>query len=148
MAEAGVLAVHCADSNVSLCSGTAPVREMLERGVWVALGSDIAGGSQLGMPQVITASIRASKVKSMESGAPFLTVPEGYYLGTTAGHRYFGAGAGFAAGDKLHAVVVDESRFPEPVRELSLPERLERALYLMDARDIRAVYSDGRKVLG
>ena len=49
----------------------------------------------------------------METGAAFLTVPEGYYLGTTAGHRYFGAGAGFAAGDRLHAIVVDESRFSE-----------------------------------
>ena len=148
MAEAGVLAVHCADSNWNLCSGTAPVRQMLDRGVWVALGSDIAGGAQLGMPQVITASIRASKVKYMETGAAFLTAAEGYYLGTTAGHRYFGAGAGFAAGDRLHAVVVDESRFPEPVRPLSSGERLERALYRMDPRDIRAVYSEGRKVLG
>ena len=79
---------------------------------------------------------------------PFLTVPEGDYLGTTAGHRYFGAWEGFAAGDALHAVVVDESRFPEPARPLSLSERLERALYLMDDRDLRAVYSEGRKVLG
>ena len=148
MAEAGVLAVHCADSNVNILSGTAPVRQLLERGVRVALGSDVAGGAQLVMPQVITASIRASKVKCMETGMPFLTVPEGYYLGTTAGHRYFGAGEGFAAGDALHAVVVDESRFPEPARPLSLSERLERALYLMDDRDLRAVYSEGRKVLG
>ena len=148
MAEAGVLAVHCADSNVNILSGTAPVRQLLERGVRVALGSDVAGGAQLGMPQVITASIRASKVKCMETGMPFLTVPEGYYLGTTAGHRYFGAGEGFAAGDALHAVVVDESRFPEPARPLSLSEPLERALYLMDDRDLRAVYSEGRKVLG
>ena len=148
MKEAGVVAVHCADSNVNILSGTAPVREMLDRGLWVALGSDVAGGAQLGMPQVITASIRASKVKCMETGAPFLTVPEGYYLGTTAGHRYFGAGEGFAPGDALHAIVVDESRFPEPARPLTLSERLERALYLMDDRDIRAVYSAGRKVLG
>ena len=148
MKEAGVLAVHCADSNVNILSGTAPVREMLERGLWVALGSDVAGGAQLGMPQVVTASIRASKVKCMETGAPFLTAGEGYYLATTAGHRYFGAGDGFAPGDSLHAIVVDESRFPEPVHPLKPAERLERALYLMDPRDIRAVYSAGRKVLG
>ena len=148
MKEAGVLAVHCADSNVNLCSGTAPVREMLERGLWVALGSDVAGGAQLGMPQVITASIRASKVKHMETGAAFLTAQEGYYLATTAGHRYFGAGNGFAVGDRLHAVVVNEERFPEPPRPLTPAQRLERALYRMEPRDIRAVYSEGRKVLG
>ena len=146
MGENGVTAVHCAASNMNLCSGTAPVREMLERGVSVALGSDIAGGDQLAMYQVVTASIRASKVKRMETGAAFLTVPEAYWLGTTAGHRYFGAGDGFAAGDPLHAIVVDDSSLPEPVRELSLPERFERAIYLMDKGHIAAVYSDGRRV--
>jgi len=147
MARSGVWAVHCPASNVNLCSGTAPVREMLERGVPVALGSDIAGGDQLAMNRVITAAIRASKVKAMEAGGAFLTVPEAYYLGTAAGHRYFGGGAGFQAGDRLHAVVVDDSTMPPPVRELTLPERLERALYLMDKRHIRAVYSEGRRVL-
>ena len=56
MASSGVWAVHCAASNVNLCSGTAPVRELIERGVRVALGSDIAGGDQLAMNQVIVQS--------------------------------------------------------------------------------------------
>ena len=33
MARAGVWAVHCAASNVNICSGTAPVRRLLEEGV-------------------------------------------------------------------------------------------------------------------
>ena len=37
---------------------------------------------------------------------------------------------------------------PRPVRELRLEERFERALYLMEKRHIRAVYSEGRKVAG
>ena len=41
MKEAGVTVVHCPDSNVNVCSGTAPVRAMLEEGLKVALGSDI-----------------------------------------------------------------------------------------------------------
>lgn len=146
MADYGVTAVHCAASNVNLCSGTAPVRELLDRGVHVALGSDLAGGDQLAMNQVIVTSIRASKAKQMETGAPFLTVPEAYWLGSGAGHRYFGGGSGFVSGDLLHAVVVDDSGFPEPARELSLHERFERAIYLMDKRHIRAVYSEGRLV--
>lgn len=148
MRETGVWAVHCAASNVNICSGTAPVRQLINRGIQVALGSDIAGGDQLAMNQVIVTSIRASKAKQMETEAAFLTVPEAYYLGSTAGHRYFGGGAGFAVGDKLHAIVVDDSTFPEPAHELSLSERFERAIYLMDKRHIRAVYSDGRKVVG
>ncbi len=148
MADAGVWAVHCAASNVNLCSGTAPVRELVERGVSVALGSDIAGGDQLAMNQVVVQSIRSSKIKQMETGAAFLTVPEAYYLGSAAGHRYFGGGAGFETGHPLHAIVVDDSAMPEPIRELSLAERFERAVYLMDRRHIRAVYSEGIQRLG
>ena len=47
MKEAGVTVVHCPDSNVNVCSGTAPVRTMLQEGLKVALGSDIAGGDHL-----------------------------------------------------------------------------------------------------
>lgn len=143
MAASGVWAVHCAASNVNLCSGTAPVRELVERGVNVVLGSDIAGGDQLAMSRVIVQSIRSSKRKQMETGAAFLTVPEAYYLGSAAGHRYFGGGAGFEPGRPLHAIVVDDSGMPEPARELTLAERFERAVYLMDRRHIRAVYSEG-----
>lgn len=148
MAAHGVTAVHCAASNVNLCSGTAPVREMLDRGVSVALGSDIAGGDQLEMNRVVVMSIRASKLQQIQTGAPFLTVPEAFYLGSAAGHGVLGGGRGLEAGRPLHAMVVDESAFPEPTRPLSLAERFERAVYLMTRRDIRAVYSEGRKVVG
>ena len=146
MAEAGVWAIHCAASNVNICSGTAPVRRMLEEGLSVALGSDVAGGDQLAMSQVVVTSIQAYKSKAMETGEPFLTVPEAFYLGTAAGSRYFGGGEGFAVGHPLHAIVVDESAFPEPARELTLAERFERSVYLMDKNSITAVYSEGRRV--
>ena len=143
MASSGVWAVHCAASNVNLCSGTAPVRELIERGVRVALGSDIAGGDQLAMNRVAVMSIRASKIKQIETGKPFLTVPEAYYLASTAGHLYLDGGAGFQPGHKLHAVVVDDSAFPEPTRPLTLSERFERSIYLMEKQHIKAVYSEG-----
>lgn len=146
--EHGVLVAHSPDSNINICSGFAPVRTMLDEGVQVALGSDIAGGALLPMPQVITSAIRTSKARRIASGdeETFLTVAEGYYLGTTAGARFFGAGAGFCVGDPLHAIVVDEGSLPPSGRPLSLAERLERAIYLMRADDIVACYSEGRRV--
>lgn len=41
----GSPAVHCAASNNALCSGIAPVRVMLNEGVKVALGSDVAAAT-------------------------------------------------------------------------------------------------------
>ena len=77
----------------------------------------------------------------------FLTVGEGYYLGTTSGHKYFGAGEGFAVGDKLHAIVVDDSDFPEASHSLSVEERFERIIYMTHRHNIVSVWSDGREVV-
>ena len=142
----GVTVVHCADSNANLCSGVAPVRTMLDEGIKVVLGSDIAGGAHLSMLNVIQMSIRASKIKRIESGwtTPFLSVAEGYYLGTTAGAAYFGAKPGFQKGDRLHAVVIDDREYPDTER-LTLRERFDRAVYIAEPKDIVAVYADGKR---
>ena len=148
MAEAGITVVHCADSNQNVCSGVAPVRKMLQEGLNVALGSDIAGGDHISMFDVVASSIRASKARRILDGweTDFLTVPEGWYLGTSAGAAFFGAAPGFAPGDPLHALVLDDSQLPQP-HPLTPAERLERCVYLRQPGAIRAVWSEGRKVI-
>lgn len=143
----GVTVVHCADSNTNLVSGVAPIRTMLDEGLNVVLGSDIAGGAHLSMLNVIQMSIRASKYKRIESGfeTPFLSVAEGYYLGTTAGAQYFGTKPGFQKGDKLHAVVIDDREYPDTAR-LTLRERFDRAVYIAEPKDIVAVYGEGKRL--
>lgn len=148
MKQRNVLVAHCPDSNINICSGIVPLRTMLNEGLWVALGSDVAGGAELPMNRAITGAIRMSNAQRIVSGwqdEP-LTVEEGYYLATTAGARYFGAGAGFATGDPLHAIVVDDTGL-NPAKDLTVHERLKRAIYLMDDRNIVAVYSGGKQVV-
>lgn len=144
MAEAGVTAVHCADSNQNICSGVAPVRAMMREGVKVALGSDIAGGDRLNMFDVTAASIRASKARRIldDWQTDFLTVPEAWYLATSAGAAYFGEKPGFAPGNPLHAMVLADDALPQP-HPLTPRERLERAVYLRQPSAIRALWSDG-----
>lgn len=143
--RAGVVVAHCADSNTSIRSGIAPVRRMLAEGLFVTLGSDIAGGAKLCMLDAATEAIRASKHRWRETGEDFLKVNEAFYLITGAGQGYFGAQPGFGVGDMLHAVVLDDRYLPE-TRRLTLPERLERLMYIGGEREIAAVYSEGRKV--
>lgn len=147
MRDAGVTVVHCPDSNVNVCSGTAPVRAMLVEGLKVALGSDIAGGDHLSMFDVAASAIRASKVRQMTDPArpAFLTVPEGWYLATSAGAAYFGERPGFAPGNRLHALALADGDLPQP-HPMTPQERLERAVYLRQSGAIRAVWSEGRKV--
>ena len=147
MRTAGVTAVHCADSNQNLCSGVAPVREMLNEGVKVALGSDIAGGDHLSMFDVAAASIRASKARRILDGweTDFLTVAEGWYLATSAGAAFFGEKPGFAPGNSLHAIVLEDGDLPQP-HPLTAAERLERCVYRRQKNAVKAVWSEGRKV--
>ena len=150
MRASGVWVAHSPDSNTNLYSGIAPVRKMLSEGLNVALASDVAGGAKLSMLHVAAEAIRASKLRYYYSGKrqdeAFLTVPEAFYLATSAGQQYFGAGAGFRPGDALHAVVLDDAAFP-PSRPLTPAERLERLLYADDAGAIRAVIREGRRLL-
>lgn len=148
MIDHNVLCVHCPDSNINICSGFAPVRQMKERGVWLALGSDIAGGAQLPMLQVMTGCLRMSKARAIatQGAEPFLTVGEAYYLATSGGARYFGDADGFAAGNPLHALVMDDESLPPSARPLTVKERFERAVYLADERNITAVYGAGKRI--
>ena len=147
MKDAGVTVVHCADSNQNLCSGVAPVRRMLDEGVKVALGSDIAGGDHLDLFDVTAAAVRASKARRMmdDWSTPFLTVAEGWYLATSAGAEFFGEQPGFAAGNSLHAIVLADDTLPQP-RTLTPAERLERAVYRRQEGAVQAVWSAGRKI--
>ena len=147
MRTAGVTVVHCPDSNVNVCSGTAPVRSMLQEGLKVALGTDIAGGDHISMFDAVTAAIRASKVRQMTDPArpDFLTVAEAWYLGTSAGAAFFGDAPGFAPGNALHAIVLADDNLPQS-HPLSPAERLERCMYRRQKDAVRAVWSDGRKV--
>ena len=75
----------------------------------------------------------------------FLTVPEGWYLATSAGAAYFAEQPGFAPGNHLHALVLADDDLPQP-HPMTPQERLERAVYLRQGGAIRAVWSEGRKV--
>lgn len=145
--EAGVTVVHCADSNQNLISGVAPVRRMISNGIKVALGSDIAGGDHLCMFDVIASTIRASKSRRIldEWKTDFLSVAEAFYLGTSAGAEFFGEKPGFAPGNSLHAIIVNDDELISPY-ELNVTERVERCVYHRQSNAIKAVWSAGRKV--
>ena len=145
--DSGVYVVHCASSNQNLISGFAQIKKMVEEGVNVVLGSDIAGGDYLSMFDNVAATIRASKARNIldEWNTGFLTVEEAFYLGTSAANSFFDEKPGFAKGNEMHCLVLDDSKLVS-VRPLSIKERFERSMYLRQEGAIEAVYSCGRKV--
>ena len=140
----GVHPVHCASSNNSLMSGISPVAQMLREDQSVCLGSDVSGGTTLSMLRTMANSICAAKDRGsmMQDAAQVISIEQAYYMATSAGQSFLGHKTGFTAGERLHAVVLDDTGLPK-LPNITLRERLIRAVYRLDDRHIRAVYSEG-----
>ena len=142
----GVYVVHCAASNNNLISGFAKVRDLLNSGVKVVLGSDIAGGDKLSMFDNVVETIKVSKSVDITRGEKeFLSVEEAFYLATSAASEFFNEKPGFAVGNKFSAIVLDDSNLVS-TDTLSVKERFERMFYLRQEDAIKAVYSNSKLV--
>lgn len=146
MRKQGVYAVHCPTSNSNLASGMAPVRTLLEKGVPVALGTDVSGGNNMSVLRIIQYAIQVSKlVYAEKKGAiPFLTLSEAFYLATKGGGSFFGNVGSFEKGYAFDALVINDSYLNKEM--YSLTERIERYIYLGDDRDIRVRFCNGREL--
>ena len=152
MAERGVFAAHCPQSNANLSSGIAPMRKILDAGVPAGLGSDIAGGTNSSIFRAMSDAVQASKLRRslLDVDEKPLTLEEVFYLGTAGGGAFFGkAGMGYAGsfdpGCDFDALVLNDSAHAAPFR-LSIRDRLERAIYICDTAHIEAKFVRGKKL--
>jgi len=152
LAERGVFAAHCPQSNANLASGIAPVRRLLSAGVPVGLGSDVAGGTNCSIFRAMSDSIQVSKLRRtlLNVDDPPLSLEEAFYLGTAGGGAFFGkAGMGYAGsfepGADFDALVIHDNALAAPFN-LSVRDRLEQAINIYDNHHIEAKYVRGRRV--
>lgn len=148
MKKNGVFVAHSPLSNANLASGIAPVGRYLERGLQVALASDVAGGETENLFAEMAAAIRVSKLRwrlTDQSVKP-LSVDQAFYIATRGGGEFFGKVGAFEDGFELDAVVLDDTALDHP-QELPLRARLERALYLSDDRQVAAKFVRGKQIV-
>jgi len=143
MKRNGVYVVHCPMSNSNLSSGIAPIRMFLEKGIRVALGTDVSAGHNLSMLRAMQYAIQVSKLRYAEShGATrFLSLSEVLYLATKAGGSFFGRVGSFEQEYEFDALLIDDSYLN--FDNYTLEQRLERFVYLGDDRDIRRRFCRG-----
>ena len=144
----GVMVAHCPASNMNIRSGIAPVRKLLNAGVRVGLGTDVAGGQTIDMFRTITDAVQASKLywRLIDQNERALTLSEAFYLATKGGGAFFGRVGSFEKGYEMDAIVVDDTGLPHP-QELSVSERVERAVYLPGDCRITHKYVAGECIL-
>lgn len=146
MEEKDVTVAHCPTSNLNVMSGLAPIREYMERGIKVGLGSDVSGGHTFNMMEVMVSAIQVSKMYWLyvdQTKAP-LTIPEAFYLATKGGGAFFGKVGSFEPGYAFDALVIDDSALRDV--DQSLQERLEKVIHLGDDRQIVRRFVEGRLI--
>ena len=142
-----VFIAHCPASNTNLASGIAPVRRYLTEGIPMGLGSDVAGGTHTSIFRAMADAIQVSKLRwrLQDSTLAPLTAAEAFYLGTLGGGAFFGKVGSFLPRYEFDALVIDDSRYT-PQGSRSIPERLERTIYLSDERDLAHKYAAGKQL--
>lgn len=145
MKENGVYIAHCPQSNMNLSSGIAPVREILDRGINIGLGSDIAGGFSISIFRAISDAIQVSKLYTamIDKKQNPLTLPEVFYMATKGGGSFWGKVGSFEPGFAMNAIVMNDQEINHTAG-LTIEQRLERIIYLSTDEQIAAKYIDGK----
>ena len=145
MKRRGVMVAHCPTSNLNVTTGIAPIRQFLDEGLRVGLGSDISGGHNLSIFQMMVYAIQMSKLHYQRDHArSFLTLSEAFWLATKSAGSFFGQVGSFEPGYEFDALVIDDHDLNHD--NYSLLERLERFIYLGDDRQIAHRFCRGKEI--
>ena len=148
MRDNDVCVVHCPTSNCNLASGIAPIRQFLQAGLRVALGSDVAAGHHLSIFRVMQYAVQMSKLQyALSDGKyPFLTLSEVFHMATKQGGSFFGKVGSFEVGYAFDALVIDDSDINGMCPQMNCQQRLERFIYLGDDRHIQHRFCQGKEI--
>ncbi len=126
----GVFVAHCPSSNLNLTSGIAPVRRILDEGISIGFGSDVAGGNSLSIFNEMMVSIQMSKMykRYVDSTKNSLSIADVLYMATLGGGKFFGNVGSFDSGYEFDAIIIDDKNL-QTTRNFNITERLERLIY-------------------
>lgn len=155
---------HCPASNTAITSGCAPVRELLNEGHTIGLGTDVSGGFHPSILENVRQTIWVSRHLALQtSDSAKLSTEEALYLATRGGAAVVGLEdkvGGFDVGKEWDAQLIDLGSVGEGTGEdfeleegpvdvfgwESWPEKVEKWVYSGDDRNTVAVWVRGRLV--
>ena len=151
---------HCPCSNTAITSGRAKVRDWMNRGIDVGLGTDVSGGYSTSILEAARqASLVSRHVAMEEDDKAKLSVEETLYLATRGGAKVVGLEGkvgGFEVGMEWDAQLIGLGSVEEEGKGLDLPvdifdwetweERIAKWVFGGDDRNTLAVWVKGRLV--
>lgn len=154
--EAGIS--HCPVSNLSLRSGILNVRNLLNLGVRVGLGTDISGGYASSMLEVIRSSVLSSNIlqyfceQKGETQQVRITWQEAFYLATLGGSQLVRMEeklGNFEKGKLFDSIIVNPMKKEGNVNiyeKDTLSDRFQKYLFRGDERNHSKIFVSGRMV--
>jgi guanine deaminase len=141
-----VMVAHCPQSNANLSSGIMPLRKYLDKGIRVALGSDVAAGHSMNMKDHVVLAIEMSKLYwTLHPECRALSFSEAFHMASKAGGSFFGKVGSFEEGYEFDALVIDDRNLSTGI-EMSIEERLERYIYTGSNNNIKHKYVAGKRI--
>ncbi|MBP3872592.1 MAG: amidohydrolase family protein [Lachnospiraceae bacterium] len=142
----GGYAVQCPDSTLNIIAGIMQTGTLMDRGVNLGFGSDIAGGANLGVYSQVSRSVQLSKLKEFyePDGNRTISFAEAFWIGTKHSGELFGKVGSLERGYQFDTLVIDG--LADPFHELTPAELVERFCYLGETGHIRARYLAGREI--
>ena len=139
----GGYAVQCPDSTVNVIAGIMRNSDLAAQGVKLALGSDLAGGHNIGIYSQAARSVQLSKLKEFyePDGNRTVGFQEAFYMATKQGGEIFGKTGSFERGFRFDALVIDG--LEDPFLKLTVQQVVERFCYIGTRENIVAKYLGG-----
>ncbi|ORY84488.1 hypothetical protein BCR37DRAFT_378526 [Protomyces lactucae-debilis] len=147
---------HCPASNTALQSGEAPIREMLDLGLNVGLGTDVSGGYTASVLDQAKLACGVSRHRAIHTGDKrlILGVEEAIYMATLGGAKVCGISdrlGNFLVGKCFDALLIDLSSERNGRVEIFDGEEdrriFDKWVFNGDDRNIAKIWVDGLQVL-
>ena len=139
------VSIHCPDATSNVTAGIMPVSQMHEKGLKIALGSDVGGGHFLGIYRQVARATQISKMKEFyEEDCKRIRLANAFYMATVAGASVFEKAGKLEKGFRFNALVLENMLDKE--YETSLEDALERFCYIGDERNIKERYINGNLI--
>lgn len=138
LAAAGATVAHCPDSNDFLGSGGMPTQAALDRGVAVAIGSDIAAGRSFQVPRILSSAYDNGLRHGLR-----LTPAQLLWWGTRGGALALGHPE---VGQVAAGLQADLCLFDPPPWAHTAEEVLAALIFDHDAPPMRATWVRGRRL--